>query len=136
MSSQAKPILYYDGLCPLCSREINHYRKSAKADLIQFIDITSPDFEAQSEGLDPFKIHQSMHLKKANGEIVTGVDAFQEIWSTLPGYGWMAHLLEYRPVHKVAEWGYSVFAKLRPYLPRTKRQDACADSPYCETRSP
>lgn len=124
--------VFFDGLCQLCSREIDHYRKKRGADRIRFVDITSADFHAENEGVDPILVHQVMHVKTAEGRIVTGVDSFVEIWRTLPSYGWLAKTIEIRPVRLFADQAYSVFAKLRPYLPRKKAD--CSQSPYCEMK--
>jgi predicted DCC family thiol-disulfide oxidoreductase YuxK len=45
--------VYYDGLCPLCSREIAYYRIKDRPNLIDWIDITGEGFDAAAEGLDP-----------------------------------------------------------------------------------
>ncbi len=121
--------VYFDGLCPLCSREINHYRGLRGSDQIRFVDITHSDFDAAKEGVDPVKVHNVMHVRGRDGKLATGVDAFIEIWNVLPGYNWAARLAS-RTVPKLfLRAGYEVFAKIRPYLPR-KSAD-CSASPFC-----
>ncbi|MFV8259539.1 thiol-disulfide oxidoreductase DCC family protein [Bdellovibrio bacteriovorus] len=127
-TSQSGITVYYDGLCQLCSREIAHYRKLKGADRIAFIDITSSDFDAISEGLDPHKIHKSLHVRDSEGKIVTGVEAFIVIWSQLESLKQIVPLASFAPVKKTLEAGYLLFAKVRPLLPRKK----CSDSPYCQ----
>ncbi len=122
--------LYYDGLCPLCSREIDHYKKCRGAERIEFVDITSGDFDAVKEQLDPKAIHRHMHAKTSDGSVVTGVNAFILVWEQLPAYRWLAKIIRWPPAHWVAEVGYRVFARVRPLLPRRKRD--CESSPYCE----
>lgn len=39
--------VYFDGLCPLCSREIGHYRKAVGNENISFVDITHVDFNTK-----------------------------------------------------------------------------------------
>lgn len=80
-NSQIK--VYYDGLCPLCSKEINHYKTMSGSDCIHFIDITSGAFDAVRESLDPKAIHKELHARDAEGQIHIGVDAFILIWSKL-----------------------------------------------------
>jgi len=126
--SQSGITVYYDGLCQLCSREIEHYKKMDGASNILFVDITSSGFEAEAEGLDPHKIHQSLHVRDANGQIHIGVEAFIVIWSQLNSLKKIAPLASFGPVKRTLEAGYFLFAKIRPLLPRKK----CSDSPYCE----
>ncbi len=122
--------VYYDGLCHLCSREIDHYKSQRGSEAIQFLDITAPTFDAAKEGLDPKRVHREMHVRKANGELAIGVDAFIAIWATLPKYHFAARLGKRALPHAVLTAGYHVFAKVRPYLPRKKAD--CSASPYCE----
>ena len=125
-----KTKVYFDGLCHLCSREISHYRKQQGSEAIEFVDITAANFNPASEGLDPVRVHREMHVRKADGTLLVGVDAFIAIWETLPRYRFMAKWGKRSLPHRLLSAGYKVFARIRPYLPRKK--DACADSPYCD----
>lgn len=120
--------VYYDGLCHLCSREINHYKKMRGSEFIDFVDITQPSFQAQKCGLDPIKVHQSLHIRDRSGAFQTGVDAFICIWQELPALRFLAPIARTKPVYFVLKIVYSIFAKVRPWLPRK----SCETSPYCE----
>ena len=124
-----KAKVYYDGLCPLCSREIEHYRHREGAESLQFIDITASDFDALREGLDPYRIHREMHVRAKDGSLKTGVDGFIEIWRHLPRYNWAARAAQIKPLKIILDLGYWIFARIRPLLPR--RKNRCSDSPYC-----
>lgn len=124
--------IYYDGLCPLCSREIDHYRKQSGSEMLLFVDITGQDFNPGKEGLDPLLVHRVMHVKTSDGELKTGVDAFIAIWEILPRYQWMARLAKRSLVHAILQGGYAIFAQVRPFLPRKSRD--CKQSPYCEVK--
>jgi len=126
-----KLTVYYDGLCHLCSREINHYRTMKGAENIYFVDITSPEFHADQEGLDPIQIHKTMHVRDRQGQLHLGVNAFIWIWNELSVLKFLVPIARTGPVHLVLESAYSVFAKVRPFLPRK----SCETSPYCETPS-
>lgn len=125
-----KLTVFYDGLCVLCSREIDHYRKQQGAENILFSDITSPDFKAKDWGVDPFLVHKHMHARRSDGSLATHVDAFIEIWKVLPRYQWAARAASKGIIRPFLDAGYLLFAKVRPWLPR--RKQLCADSPYCE----
>lgn len=135
MGAQKKKLtVYFDGLCPLCSREIDHYRIQSGSENIDFTDITAESFDAGAEGLDPKLIHKYMHIRKSDGEVQTGVDAFIAIWDVLPRFNWMAKFANKTYVRPFLNVGYLGFAAVRPYLPRKSRD--CETSPYCETRRP
>ncbi len=126
-----KTKIYYDGLCHLCSREIDHYKKMRGASNIEFIDITAHSFSAASEGVDPVEIHKSIHVRDKWGHIQTGVDAFITIWNELPALKFIVPIAKAKPIHLVLEALYGIFAKVRPLLPKK----SCENSPYCETHT-
>ncbi|MFN8792525.1 MAG: thiol-disulfide oxidoreductase DCC family protein [Bdellovibrionales bacterium] len=130
MKSPRRTTVFYDGLCHLCSREINHYRRMKGSDHLDFVDITLADFQANVWGLEPHKVHQHLHVVDSQGRLHTGVAAFIAIWTELPGLRWLVPLASSKPLRWVLDVGYSIFAKIRPLLPRK----SCEASPYCPTK--
>jgi predicted DCC family thiol-disulfide oxidoreductase YuxK len=121
--------IYFDGLCPLCSREIAYYRKRTADDpTVHYLDITDPTFDARAQGLDPTAIHRLMHVKVGE-EVQTGLNAFIALWERVPGFRWLARLARFPGVYQLFWVGYRLFALVRPYLPR--RKPAC-DTGTCE----
>jgi len=45
------PIVFYDGGCPLCRREIAHYQRIDRDGLIRWLDIQQSEDELQANGL-------------------------------------------------------------------------------------
>lgn len=123
-------IIYYDGLCHLCYREIEHFKKLPGSEKLEFRDITLKEFNAEAEGLDPYKVHQLMHVRLQDGSIAQAVDAFVSIWRVFPRYRWLANMAENPIIYYVLNIGYRIFARLRPILP--KRKALCETSPYCK----
>lgn len=133
MQTQSVLTVFYDGLCVLCSREIDLYRRQEGSNSIRFVDIADPSFDAKVEGVDPFRVHKVMHVKTMDGKLRTEVDAFIAIWEVLPSYNFAARLAKLWWIRPALDLGYVGFAKIRPWLPRRKRGN-CEQSPYCETR--
>lgn len=121
--------VYFDGLCVVCSTEIRHYQKMAGSENIDFIDITASDFDPIQHGLDPHEIHKALHVKDAAGNLHLGVDAFIQIWEQIPRYAFLAKWARNQWIRRGLNLGYSVFTRIRPYLPR--RKESCSASPYC-----
>jgi predicted DCC family thiol-disulfide oxidoreductase YuxK len=124
--------IYFDGLCRVCSAEMNHYRGLSGAENFQFIDITLPDFKAEAHGIDPHQVHKVMHVRDPKGQLHQGVEAFRAIWKEIPRYQFLHRLSDHKPVRGLMEMGYRFFVKIRPYLPRKKSD--CSASPYCELK--
>lgn len=113
--------VFYDGACPLCAREIDHYRKKDKAGAIEYVDISLVGFDAKKWNLDSKKIRKHLHvLDHQSGKIYTGVDSFIAIWKVIPGFYGFAKTAELKWVKPVLKVGYAVFAEIRPYLPGKK----------------
>ena len=123
--------VYFDGLCVVCAKEIQHYQQQKGAEKIRFVDITKNSFNAAAEGLDPSEVHRVMHVRRADGSLALKVDAFIEIWQQLPRYCWLARWASRPALRRVLDLGYQAFVVARPYLPRKK--NPCETSPYCET---
>jgi predicted DCC family thiol-disulfide oxidoreductase YuxK len=130
--SQPPLTVYFDGLCPLCSREIAHYRKRLTGEDVRFVDITDPSFDAAAHGLDTRQVHRVMHIKEGD-RLRTGLDAFVALWQRVPGFGWLARLARKPVAHQLLTAAYHAFAFVRPWLPRRKRR---CDAGTCRARGP
>ena len=124
--------IYFDGLCIICSSEINHYQKLPGSENFSFIDITEPTFKSAEHGIDPHLAHKVMHVRDTAGKLHQGVDAFRAIWSELPRYHFLYRISGIKIFRVLLEIGYRIFVKIRPYLPR--RKSDCSKSPYCEIK--
>lgn len=116
--------IYYDGGCPLCRAEIDHYRRCAGAERLDFVDVGrdahAPDL---GPGLDREAALARFHVRDGEGRLVSGAAAFARLWRTLPGWRWLGRLVDLRllglrPVLGVAEAAYRLSLPLRPVLAR------------------
>lgn len=132
-SSSFELEVFYDGLCRLCSAEIEHYRRKDTAKRVRWVDIAAADFDASKEGLDAREIHEKMHARWSESrELAIGVDAFLAIWKVVPGFGVMRRFVGVRAFRPIFELGYRAFAKARPYLPR--RTAVVCDDDRCTVK--
>lgn len=118
MTTSASPlILYFDGACPLCSREAKFFWARAKPGAVSFVDIAASDFDAGAHGLDAKAVHREIHARTPEGQIVVGVDALAQMWRLVPRTQWLATLTQLPISRQAMQAGYWVFARLRPRLP-------------------
>ncbi|MEM7718196.1 MAG: DUF393 domain-containing protein [Pseudomonadota bacterium] len=111
----AELTVYYDGACPLCTAEIEHYETREGADKLCFLNIAEPGADAgpnlqQSDALKRF------HVRKPDGTVLSGAAAFIEIWTILPGWHWLARLARLPGVPVLLEVAYRIFLPIRPAL--------------------
>lgn len=89
----AQPVAFYDGGCPLCRREIEHYRRIDRAGRVCWVDITRDAERLRLHALTPEQAMRSFHVLDINGRWRRGVAGFVELWSHLPYYRRLASLV-------------------------------------------
>jgi predicted DCC family thiol-disulfide oxidoreductase YuxK len=107
------PTVYYDGACPICRREIAHYRSLAGADRIAWVDVSACPQEALGPGLTREAALARMHVRAEDGSLVSGARAFATLWAALPGFRLLGRLVGSRAVAPIAELAYRLFLLLR-----------------------
>ncbi len=100
--------VYYDGGCPVCSREIAFYRARPGADGFTWIDVNG-DPSLLGPGLTREAALARMHVRRADGTLLDGAAAFAEMWRHMPGFTWLGRLLAVPPFGALAELAYRVF---------------------------
>ena len=116
-------VVIYDGQCPLCSREIAHYRRRRGAQRICWVDATREEQELAALGIGREEALARFHVRDQEGQWRTGAAAFVLLWSQLPAYAWLARLVSGLRLLPVMERGYTLF--LRGRQRRDCRGGAC-----------
>ena len=75
--------VYFDGACPLCQAEINHYRKQEGARVICFLDVSRSE-QTLAVDLTKQQAMKRFHVRGNDGCLLSGAAAFVAVWSTLP----------------------------------------------------
>jgi predicted DCC family thiol-disulfide oxidoreductase YuxK len=115
-----RPVLFYDGGCPLCRKEIAHYRRLDRAGRVEWVDLYAEPHQAQRYGVSWRSAMQRIHLLETDGRLVTGAPAFAALWRRLPGYRWLARLVSLSGALPVLDRCYAIFARWR-----WRRRKAC-----------
>jgi predicted DCC family thiol-disulfide oxidoreductase YuxK len=105
--------VFYDGGCPVCSREIAFYRARPGLDGFDWIDVSTAAPEALGPGLTRDAALARMHVRRADGTLVSGAAAFAEMWRRMPRLRWLGMLLSAPPFGALAELGYRGFLRVR-----------------------
>ena len=107
-------IVYFDGKCGLCSKEISYYQKIAPKGVFEWQDIAH-----DASALKPLNISQAdalrlLHAKDKKGEMHIGVDAFILIWNELSiGWRFLSVLAGLPMIRPILGWVYRRFASYR-----------------------
>ena len=111
-------VVWFDGACPLCRREIAFMRRLDRRGSIDFVDIGS-----LAEGqcpLDRDQLLSRFHARE-NGRLVSGAEAFAAMWRAIPLLRPLGLLARVPVVQAVLERCYKGFLRFRPTLQRLMR---------------
>jgi predicted DCC family thiol-disulfide oxidoreductase YuxK len=105
--------VYFDGACPVCSREIAYYRRQQGADACAWIDVSSCDQAELGSGLQRDAALARFHVRRADGELVDGMRGFATLWRTLPRMAWLGRIAMFGPAPFLLELAYRLFLGVR-----------------------
>ena len=106
-----KDTVYFDGTCPLCSKEITLWRKLS-ADQFEFKDIHQqilPDTKREA-------MLQLLHIHRADGQWLVGLEANFRMWRSHP-IGWASYILSLPGLFHITRYAYNTWARRR-YIKR------------------
>lgn len=112
-------IVWHDGACPLCRREIALMRRLDRRGAIQFVDVFN---EANvSCPLDRETLLARFHASE-DGRILSGAEAFAAMWRTIPLLRPLGLSARSPLILAWLEAGYRLFLRLRPRLQALARK--------------
>lgn len=111
-SEQTKLTVYFDGSCPLCRAEIDHYSRQDGAEALRFCDVskTVPKDLTREQAMARF------HVRNIDETLVSGAAAFISIWCVLPNWRWAARVAALPGMLNFLEATYRMFLPVRPVL--------------------
>lgn len=114
-----KLIVWHDGSCPLCRREIALIRRLDRRGAIRFVDIAAA--EPSACPLDRADLLARLHAEE-NGRMLSGAAAFAAMWRAVPLLRPFGLLFRGRVPLALLERLYRAFLRARPRLQRLARR--------------
>jgi len=114
--------LYYDGGCPVCTREIGFYQRRRGAERIRWINLAQCEDSELGTDLNREAAYARLHARLPNGQLLSGARAFAALWRVLPALRLAGRIAALPGIVHLLEWGYRGFLKVR----RLWRRDAAA----------
>jgi predicted DCC family thiol-disulfide oxidoreductase YuxK len=105
--------VYFDGQCPVCSREIAMYRRQVGAGAIAWVDATTCPVGLLGGDLSRQGALVRLHVRTADGELASGARAFTMLWRHLPRTAFLGRMLDRRALLAILELGYRVLLVVR-----------------------
>ena len=104
--------VFFDGDCPLCTREIDLLRRLDRGERIGFLDIAAAGFDVGPVGVPYNTLMDRIHGRLPDGRLVEGVEVFRRLYSAV-GLGWLVAPTRLPGIAHALDWAYSTFAKHR-----------------------
>ena len=111
-------MVWFDGACPLCRREIALMRRLDRAGAIDFVDVGQGDADCP---LDRADLLARFHARE-DGRIVSGAAAFAAMWRAIPLLRPLGLAARNGLVLSVLERLYRLFLRVRPRLQSAMRR--------------
>ncbi|MDT8425501.1 MAG: DUF393 domain-containing protein [Methyloprofundus sp.] len=125
MTNKAELTLLYDGLCPICSREVRWLRRLDKKQKLGFKDITEPSFNAAHYGVTYEQLSAEIHAQYADGQLIKGMPVFRALYKAV-GLAWLLAPTGWPVLRVLFDLCYQLFAQHRKKLGKLfGREKAC-----------
>ncbi|MCB1772427.1 MAG: DUF393 domain-containing protein [Gammaproteobacteria bacterium] len=119
--------MLYDGACPLCSREIAHYRRREGACGVTWVDLSDIGPGRETYGITYDDAMAQFHVRDRQGQWQRGGFAFVELWHHLHGYRVVGTTVRRLRLTPLLDRAYRHFARWR--MRRSCQQGACTPAP-------
>jgi predicted DCC family thiol-disulfide oxidoreductase YuxK len=107
-------LVWYDGGCPLCRREIALMRRLDRRGVIRFEDVSDA---ATVCPVDRAALLARFHAREG-GVVLSGAAAFAAMWRAIPLLRPLGLAARLPGVLPALEWSYLRFLRVRPLLQR------------------
>ncbi len=106
-------VVYYDGACPVCAREIALYQRARGGDRIAWLDVSPLDAPACAFDLDRATALARLHVRDEAGHLHVGGAAFLVLWRALPSWARWTRWMDHTPGRLMLSALYEVFLRVR-----------------------
>lgn len=115
ISVKAKALtVYFDGACPVCSKEIAYYQKQVGAQACEWIDASRCAEPELGLGLSRSAALGRFHVRHPDGRLTSGMAGFAAMWQVLPKTAWLGRVAAFGPMPFVLDQAYRMFLAVRP----------------------
>ena len=104
--------VFFDGDCPICAREISILNLLNRRQRVHFVNFADSRYDEAATGLARSDLGRVIHARRADGEMILGVEVFRAIWSAV-GLAWLARLSRLPFIDWLLIRGYDWFARNR-----------------------
>lgn len=113
--NQTQTLVFYDGACPVCVREMQVLRRHDRAQRLAMVDIAAADFDAHAWPASRADMNAALHVRLPDGSWRSGMAAIRHIYRVI-GKGWWLAPTGWPLISHVFDRLYAAFARHRLVL--------------------
>ncbi len=117
-------VVFFDGGCPLCEREIGVYRRASEGNAnVVWSDVNS-DHTTFPENLSREAALKRFHVlvnESSRATLLSGAEAFTALWKHIPGWTWLGRIGSLPFLLPILELMYVAFLQVRPFVQKVVR---------------
>lgn len=118
MTSPPQLLVWFDGACPLCRREIALFERLDRRGAIEFIDVAQGEASCP---IDRGELLRRFHAQEQGGPMLSGAAAFAAMWRAVLLLRPLGQIAQWPPALWLLELAYRGFLRVRPALQRLAR---------------
>lgn len=125
-----KATVFYNDTCPICSREVNSYRRMTTRDGQDITYCGLSEGGHSTHGLSATDAARRFHVLR-DGVMLSGMPAFAALWNDIPRLRWLAWLVRRPGLRQLTEVLYDhamAPALYRMHLRRQARKKSVSDT--------
>ena len=101
--------VYYNSACPVCDAGIRSQRKRMQGCDVRWVDVHAEPGAVCRLDVGLESVRERLHVRRADGTVFIGDEAFAELLARTPRWRWSAPLV--RRLHAVLAPIYNAFAR-------------------------
>lgn len=115
MPDNASINVFYDAVCPICRKDRRLFERWAgkHGNWINWCDVTEHQQQLREKGVTPEAALRSLHIEKADGMLIEGIDAYRLLMMRIPLLVPIAWLIGLPGIKKALRWYYDRWVRKR-----------------------
>jgi predicted DCC family thiol-disulfide oxidoreductase YuxK len=117
-------IIFYDGNCPLCAKEMHKLKIADINNKITLENIHDAHFEQRFRHIKRSEAEAFLHGQTDSGAMIYGLDVTLTAWNSVGQHRWL-NILKLPLINTFANMAYWVFAKYRKQIAKVLCKTQC-----------
>lgn len=112
MMQDDKIKVFFDGDCPLCSKEMRWIKSRDKKDKVILEDISLSTFNPSVYDKTIEEFNSKIYAQLSDGQLIHGVEVFRKVYAAI-GLGWLMVPTNIPILRNIFDFAYKIFARHR-----------------------